>query len=143
MSAPLLALGPHIFQITELNFQSIKRVTAAKWPALSRFGTYPGRQFTGFGEDSVTIEGLLFPDEFNDREHYEALRATQAAKKPVALMGWALGTGVAAEVLGQVVILEIEDTQTSISRTGQGRKIEYAISLAPFHGGGKPIGLFR
>lgn len=138
---PLLSLGPHVFQVTALNYQSMTRVTEAKWPAIARFGTYPGRQFTGFGEDSVTIEGLLFPHEFDDREHYEALRLTQAAKRPVTMMGWAAG-GVAAQIFGRVVILKIEDTQSRIDRAGQGRRVEYTLTLAPFHGEGKPIGLF-
>ncbi len=140
--APLLALGPHIFQTTELNFQELKRSTEAKWPAIARFGGYPGRQFTGFGDDSIEISGLLFPDEFNDREQFEALRATQRGKRPVTLMGWAVGSG-AAEVFGRVVILKVDDTQSRINWRGAGRRIEYSVSLAPFTGGGKPIGLFR
>lgn len=139
---PLLSLGPHIFQITELNFQSVKRSTEAKWPAIARFGTYPGRQFTGFGEDTIDIEGLLFPEEFNDREQYEALRATQAGRRPVSLLGWSIGSGTAAQLFGRVVILKIEDTQSRINRLGQGARVEYSVSLAPFQDGGKPIGLF-
>lgn len=139
---PLLALGPHIFQITTLNFQSLKRSTKAKWPAIARFGYAPSRQFTGFGEDSITIDGLLFPEEFQDRAAFEAIRLTQRQGKPVTLMGWAVGSG-AAEVFGQVVILSIDDTQSNIARNGQGKRIEYSISLAPFSGEGKPIGLFR
>lgn len=140
--APLLSLGPHIFQVTELNYQSLKRKTEAKWPAISRFGGRPGRQFTGFGEDTITIDGLLFPEEFNDSEQFEALRVTQAAGKPVSMMGWALGEGMAAELFGRVVILTIEDDQTRIGRSGRGQRIEYSIALAPFSGEGKPIGLF-
>lgn len=142
MTTPLLALGFHIFQISALNYQALERVTEAKWPSIARFGNYPGRQFTGFGENSITITGLLFPHEFNDREQFEAIRDTQAAKQPVTLIGWALGTGTAAQVFGRVVILKIEDSQSRIDRSGQGRRIEYTITLAPFHGDGKPIGLF-
>lgn len=141
MSTPLLALGPHIFQISELNFQEIKRSTEAMWPAIPRFGTHPGRQFTGFGDDSIEISGLLFPDEFNDREQFEALRLTQRGKRPVTLLGWAVGSG-AAQVFARVVILKVEDTQSRINRKGAGRRIEYSVTLAPMVGGGKPIGLF-
>lgn len=139
---PLLSLGPHIFEITGLNYQSLKRKTEAKWPAIARFGGRPGRQFTGFGEDEITIEGLLFPEEFGGGEAFEALRATQAAGKPVTMMGWAVGEGVSAEIFGRVVILTVEDEQTRIGRSGRGQRIEFTISLAPFHGEGKPIGLF-
>lgn len=142
MSSPLLALGPHTFHITHLNLQTIKRTTEAKWPSIARFGTHPGRQFTGFGDATMTIGGLLFPEEFNDRDAYEALRQTQMAKKPVAMMGWAAGPEAAAEVFAQVVILKIEDTQSNLNRSGQGRQIKYTITLGHFASGGKPIGLF-
>ena len=63
MSAPLLALGPHIFEIAPLNFQALERQTEALWPTVARFGQAPGRQFVGFGENRVTITGLLRPSE--------------------------------------------------------------------------------
>ncbi|WP_321334870.1 phage tail protein [Breoghania sp.] len=139
MSQPLLALGPHIFTIAPLNFQSIERETEACWPSIPRFGTAPGRQFTGFGEDPITISGLLFPEEMGGRDAYESVRATQAAAQPVLMVGWA--TASAARVFGRVVILRISDTQSIISREGQGRRVEYEIEVAPYLDNGR-LGLF-
>lgn len=138
---PLLALGPHIFQIAPLNFQAIERETEVKWPAVPRFGGRPGRQMTGYGEDPIRISGLLFPEELGGREEFEALRATQLAARPVILAGWA-ASSAAARIFGLVVILRISDQQTSINRQGLGRRLAYDIEVAPAGGGGKPIGLF-
>lgn len=138
---PLLSLGPHVFEIAPLNFQQIVRTTEAKWPAIARFGTYPARQFTGFGEDTITISGLLFPDEMGGRSEYEAIRLTQRAARPVPMMGWG-GQGMSALLFGLVVIVTVSDQQTSINRDGQGRRLAYDVDVAPFHGAGKPIGLF-
>lgn len=137
----LLSLGPHVFEIAPLNFQSIERSTEAKWPAIARFGNAPGRQFTGYGEDRITISGLLFPDELGGRAEFEAIRATQRAARPVTMLGWA-GAGIAARIFGLVVILSVSDSQTSINRDGVGRRLSYDIDVAPFVDGGKPIGLF-
>ncbi len=139
---PLLALGPHVFEIAPLNFQQIERTTIAKWPAIARFGAAPGRQFTGYGEDPITISGLLYPDELGGRTEFEAIRATQKAAVPVTMMGWAAATGTAARIYGLVVILSVSDTQTSINRAGAGRKLAFDIEVAPAGGGGKPVGLF-
>ena len=139
---PLLALGPHIFEIAPLNFQQIERVTEPKLPAIARFGGRPGRQFTGLGEDPITISGLLFPEELGGRAELEAVRATQAAAQPVLMIGWAGLTGLAATVYGMVLILTVRDTQTSISRAGLGRRIAYDITVAPVGGAGRPVGLF-
>jgi len=138
---PLLALGPHIFEIAPLNFQRIERETEVKWPAIARFGGRPGRQMTGFGEDPIRISGLLFPEEFGGREEFEALRATQLAARPVIMAGWAL-TGSAARIFGRVVILRVRDVQDSINRDGFGRRLAFDIEVAPVSDGGKPIGLF-
>ncbi|PRA87910.1 phage tail protein [Ochrobactrum sp. MYb29] len=142
MGMPLLALGPHVFEIAPLNFQEIERSTKTLWPTISRFGGRPGRQFTGYGEDSISISGLLFPDEMGGREEYEAIRATQAAAQPVLMLGWATALSMAASLFGRVVILNIQDTQSIINRQGFGRKIEFSIEVAPYHGDGKPVGLF-
>lgn len=138
---PLLALGSHRFQIAPLNFQRIVRETAVKWPAVARFGGRPSRQMTGYGEDPLTISGLLYPEEFGGREELEALRATQQAARPVIMAGWAL-TGEAARIFARVVILKIRDEQTSINRDGFGRRLSFEVEVAPVGGGGKPVGLF-
>ena len=142
MSAPLLALGPHIFEIAPLNFQALERQTEALWPTVARFGQAPGRQFVGFGENRVTITGLLYPEEFGGRSEFEDIRATQAAARPVMMVGWG-ASGSAGRVFGKVVILSISDAQSIIARSGQGRRLEYMIEVAPHEGAGGSLGLFR
>lgn len=139
---PLLALGSHIFEIAPLNFQEIERETAPKLPAIARFGARPGRQFTGLGEDPITISGLLFPEELGGRAELEAVRATQSSGQPVLMLGWAGSSGLAATVYGMVVILSVSDSQTRISRSGIGRRLSYSITVAPVSGAGRPVGLF-
>lgn len=143
MAVPLLALGPHVFEIAPLNFQALDRQTEALWPSIPRFGNAPGRQFVGYGENPVTISGLLFPEEFGGRMEFEAIRATQAAATPVMMVGWATA-GAAGRVFGKVVILSVTDTQSIISASGQGRKLEYTIEVAPHgDGSGGSLGIFR
>ncbi|MFT4162869.1 phage tail protein [Shinella sp.] len=138
---PLLALGPHMFEIAPLNFQAIERETTVKWPAIARFGGRPGRQMTGYGEDPITISGLLYPDELGGRDEFEAVRATQQTAQPVLMVGWS-GSGMKARIYGLVVIVTVRDQQTSINRDGFGRRLSYDIEVAPIGATGKPIGLF-
>ena len=143
MGTPLLGLGPHTFEVTSLNFQSIRRRTETELAEIARFGGRAGTQFTGHKRGSITISGLLFPEEFNDREEYEKLRQSQLAGKPLTFTGWAVGSGMSAEVFGRVSIKAIEDTQSYIGPDGKGRRVQYSIELAPSNeAGGKPIGLF-
>ena len=94
---PLLALGPHVFEIAPLNFQAIDRETTVKWPAIPRFGGRPGRQMTGYGEDPITISGMLFGLTWSmrgqdDNARRMATKMTQADGKPIAVevgkSGW-------------------------------------------------------
>lgn len=126
---PLLALGPHVFEIAPLNYQRFERRSEVLFPTVPRFGQRPNRQHTGYGEDPVRIEGLLYPDEFGGRAEFDALRATQEAARAVLLMGWAGPTS--ARLFGRVVILSIDDRQSSINAAGQGRKLAFDIALAP------------
>lgn len=139
---PLLALGPHIFEIAPLNFQEIRSLTEVKWPATPRFGKRPGRQFTGYGEDPITISGLLYPEELGGREELKAIKLTAKAAQPIIMMGWSSLLTSAAEVFGRVVILSVDDSQTIISKSGYGRKLEFSIEVAPIGDSGKPVGLF-
>lgn len=128
----LLALGPHIFEILPLNYQRLERETNAVWASVPRFGAEAARQFTGLGDDSFRIDGLLFPHEFGGRAEYEAIRATQRSGLPVMMAG--LGTATAVRIFGLVVILNVSDEQTHIGRDGQGRVLSFSIELAPYGG---------
>lgn len=136
---PVLAIGPHIFEALPLSLQKISETTKANWPASKRFGVGPARQFTGRDEDSFEISGLYFDHEWGGHADYLALKATQAAGEPVELMGWAAG-GIAAELFGTVVILEVGAEHSHIHFTGVGRKTEFSVKLAPFGGDDGPFG---
>ena len=138
---PLLAIGPHIFERFPLSLQKIKETTKASWPATKRFGVGPARQFTGRDDDDFEIEGLYYDAEFGGHAEYLALKATQAAGKPVELIGWAAGS-FAASIFGTVVILEVGAEHSHIHETGVGLKVEFSVKLAPFGGDGMPGGLF-
>lgn len=130
----LLALGPHIFEIFPLNLQKLEEETEANWPAVQRFGVGPARQFTGPGDGTMKIEGLIFNEEFGGYPQYLALKETQKRGQPVDLLGWGAGAALAF-VLGPVVILKVGATHEMIGPDGIGRKITFTIELAKFGGG--------
>ena len=128
---PLLALGPHKFEIAPMSFQQLEDETIAEWKAIGRFGGRPGWQFTGFGEDPISISGLLYPYELGGRDAIDALRETQRQKAPVLMIGWSTDERAAAKVFGRVAIRSVRRTQTNIDAFGQGRKIAFDIGLVP------------
>lgn len=132
---PLLALGPHIFEILPMNLQKLEEKTKANWPAVQRFGVGPARQFTGMGEGEIKIEGLIFNEEFGGYGDYLALKDSQKAGLPLDLIGWGAGAAFAT-IFGPVCILEISATHEHIGRDGLGRKLTFNVECAPFGEGG-------
>lgn len=142
MSWPLMALGPHVFEVLPLNYQRLERMTEAMWASVPRLGARPSRQFVGLGDDPLTISGVIFPEEFGGRAEYEAIRLTQTAALPVPLIGY--GAGTLGLVWGLVVITMIADSQEEIGRDGSGQVLAYDIEVAPYDeaGGGFGTGLW-
>ncbi|MBA4783657.1 MAG: phage tail protein [Rhizobiales bacterium] len=130
MMVPLLALGPHIFEIMPLNYQELERETVAQWASIPRFGQRSARQFVGLGDDQMTISGLIFPEALGGRENYEAIRLTQGRGVAVSLVG--MGASQIARPFGKVVILSVSDTQSVIGPDGQGRVLSFYIDVAPY-----------
>nr|WP_274609867.1 phage tail protein [Rhodobium orientis] len=135
-------MGPHIFDIMPLNYQRLEAEVSANWPAIPHFGSRPGAQLTGFGENPITISGLLFPQEFGGRTELEAVKTTLSAGKPVSLIGWAGFTGTAASVFGMVVLLRISTSDEEIGQDGLGREVSYEIEVKPKPGLSGRWGLF-
>ncbi|WP_375703813.1 phage tail protein [Bartonella sp. AD13SXNS] len=143
MRDPLLMLGPHLFYVDWLNFQSFEEEFSASWVCLERFGEAPGLQFTGYGNDPKTIHGVLFPEEFGDRAAIDAITRTIRVAKPVQMIRWMSDNGYSAILHGSVVITSVTKDHDYISRSGQSGRIRYAISLLPFFDGGKPQGQYQ
>ncbi|WP_336800673.1 phage tail protein [Kaistia sp. MMO-174] len=135
----LMALGPHVFEVLPLNYQELERTTEAIWASVPRLGARPARQFVGYGDDILRISGVLFPEALGGRSAFEAIRATQAAADPVALVGF--GTASVGRVWGRVIILSVHDRQESIGGNGAGEILNYEIDVAPY-GDGPGASLF-
>lgn len=133
-----LALGPNIFQCLPVTLSKLTRETKSNWVPIARFGGHVARQFTGHGEHSVKLEGLVYNSHFGGFGQYEGLRATQLAAQPVPLIG--MSAGLVGTLFGLVVILHVSDTQEYLDReTGIGKKLVFDVELAPF-GGESPLG---
>ncbi|KAA6405678.1 phage tail protein [Candidatus Tokpelaia sp.] len=143
MSNVLMMLGPHMFTITALSFQKLSEEFSAEWAVMPHFGASPGLQFTGFGEDTKTISGVLFPQEFDNRIYIDAVTATIRAAIAVPFISWASGLAMAATIHGRVVIKSIKKDHDYINRYGQPGRITYSIDIQPFIDGGKPLGQWQ
>ena len=80
----MMALGSYRFALASAAYQELARQAAWRWPTLEPIGTAPLRQFTGPGETSMTLTGLMYP-------HYKGLLGLPNLLARVPALAGALG----------------------------------------------------
>ena len=121
------------FAIDTAAYQSLQRRTEWHWPAQDRLWTGPSRQFTGRGGDEITLEGVILPAWRGGLEQIATLRAL--ADATLREGSWArpltLVTGY-GDVLGEWVIISIEEEQPTIGPRGAPIEQRFRITLAAY-----------
>ena len=93
----------------------------------------PAYQFTGRGEDTISLDGSIVP-EFGSQMSITALRTMGDTGKSFPLIA---GTG---KVFGLYHIDDLQETQTFFYKNGLPRKIEFTLKLTQAQKPGTLIG---
>ena len=83
----MMTLGPVAFGVATTAFQRLRRVTGFRWPALERVGRWPARQFTGPGQDQITLDGVIMPTYSGAVGSVESLRELALTGQPYQSVG--------------------------------------------------------
>jgi phage protein U len=114
------------------NFETIQRDVQFTWTSADRLSRDPAMQFTGPGEDNVTIEGRMFPYHFGGLSTLDRLRKAGRAGKPMILVRFYLLTdpaGYGSEVIGNYVIKRVRTSESKIGAIGIAHKIDFTLEL--------------
>lgn len=124
----MMGLGDFRFATNTAAYQSLQRVANYRWTATPRLGRTPARQFLGPGEETVELEGVIYPHHAGGLGQLDAMRALAATGEPQLLVS---GLG---DVLGDWVILTVEERHPGpFFERGVPRKVEFRLSLG-FYG---------
>lgn len=123
MSDRLLSIGMFIFATDGLSYQELERRVSWSWAASPRFGARDALQFTGPGEDKITLNGVLVPEVAGKYSDIETLREMGDSGEVQEVV---LGDGT---VLGQFVILNADHREQNIIRGGRARRYDFAVDL--------------
>lgn len=121
-----MSLGDYRFSVATAAYQSLRRAVEYRWPAQERVGRRPARQFTGIGNDTIEIEGVIYPHYRGGLYQVEQMREMAGQGKPQILTD---GTG---RVWGKWCIERIEETGSLCHADGTPRKIEFRVSLGHY-----------
>jgi hypothetical protein len=119
----LMALGLFVFSIPTLAYDELSRKAAWRHAATPRIGARDAVQFTGAGEETVSIAGNAFAELADGQASIEQLRTMGASGQ-----AWALVDG-AGQVWGSFVILTVDEKRRAFFPDGTPRQIDFAIEL--------------
>ena len=122
----LLMLGGFKFSINTAAFTELQRSTSYKWPAQERMGQYDALQYTGPGEDRITLPGIIFPDWKGGNGQLNNLRALAAQGRPLQLIS---STGM---ILGAWVIEHVDEGQSFYKPDGTFRRQEFNVTIRKY-----------
>jgi len=125
-----MKLGSFKFSISTAVYQELSRVTEYRWAKAERFGKAPARQFTGLGDDTIDLSGVIYPHwkgGLGQLDDMRTLAGTGKAQRMVAMPE--IGKG---DDLGLWCIERIEEQQSNILSGGVPGKQSFRIKLVAY-----------
>lgn len=122
----MMQLGMFQFSITTAAYQELRRRTSFRWPSQELYGRLPALQYTGPGEDTMTLTGTIYPEFRGGAGQLNKMRNIAGAGRPLLLVS---GTG---SMLGRWVIESIDEGQMVFAAEGRPRKQEFTLQLRKF-----------
>lgn len=128
----MMILGIYRFAINSAAYQTLKRQSEYRWQEINRIGANPALQFTGFGVETIDLEGVIYPHFKGGLRQVTLMRAEAGIGKPLMLIS---GNGNA---FGRWCIVKISENQSVFMKDGAPLKIEFSISLKRYCEDAKP-----
>lgn len=123
MADIMLQLGAYPFGIDTAAYQQLSRATRYNWAAQQRVGNHDALQFTGYGEDIITLTGRIYPGWRGGVNQISDMRDQAAEGKPLLLVD---GNGY---VHGRWVMLSIEEQDDTFARAGVPRRQQFTLQM--------------
>ncbi|UAA38226.1 phage tail protein [Paraneptunicella aestuarii] len=120
----MMLLGQYHFSVDTAAYQSKSRTTSYRWGKQERLAVDPGLQFVGPGDDSISIEGVVYPHYKGGLAQLERMREEAGKGRSLLLIE---GTGT---ILGRWVIESISENQTEFTKFGTPKRVNFTMSLS-------------
>jgi phage protein U len=119
----MMSLDQFVFSLKTAPFKELQRQRNWKHRTSSRVGSRDASQFTGAGDDTITLNGLVAPETIG----------SIASLNELATMGdtgdaYVLVDGI-GNVYGAFIIDGLNETQTYHTAEGIPRRIEFSLTL--------------
>jgi phage protein U len=126
MSRPLFQLGTFQFNLQNGAPQTLDRLAEYRWEGQDRILRETAQQFLGPGDQTIILDGQLYPGFTGSNQTIETLRSLAAQGKPQMLSD---GVG---RVYGRWGIKRIREGQSTFVQGGAARRIDFTIELVRY-----------
>ena len=126
MAEVMLALGAYRFSIDTATYETFRQTTNYRWPSQARLGQMPARQFVGLGEETIELNGVIYPHYAGGLDQLEDLKGEASKGEPLLL------TDGLGRVWGQWVVLSIQEEQSFLFSNGASRKLIFTLNITRY-----------
>lgn len=123
-----MALGPHVFEAHGFGFTDVNRQLDTSWAELDVAMRFDALHWTGPKSETVSIRGVLFPQEFGGLDTLESLRRAAQNGEPMQLVS---GRG---QVFGRYVVVGIDEDRELHDASGRPLRNAYTLQLRRYTG---------
>ena len=128
MTKTMMALGDFRFSIDTAAYQKLQRTVEYRWPAQARVGRRPARQFVGIGDESISLDGVIYPSFAGGLGQLDQMRELAGQGKPL-IMTLGPDEKGSGRVMGKFCITRVAETQPEHFSDGTPRKQEFRLQL--------------
>ena len=119
----LMALGMFLFEIGTLPYDEMQRRTDWQHARSQRVGARDATQFTGVGDETISLSGAVYAEIADGRVSLEDLRSMADEGEALPLVD---GRGT---VYANFVITAIDERHAFLMSDGRARRIDFGIDL--------------
>jgi phage protein U len=125
----MMQLGLFQFSIDDATYQRLSRSTEYRWARQARIGTNDALQFTGYGPETIELEGVIYPHFRGGLKQVDRMRTQASLGLPLPLVS---GIG---KVLGYWVVEGITEGQEVFASQGVPHRQDFTMRIARYDGG--------
>ena len=129
MAEVMMQLGFFQFSIDGATYQRLSRSTEYRWARQARIGANDALQFTGYGPETIEIEGVIYPHFRGGLKQVDRMRTQASLGRPLTLVS---GVG---KVLGLWVVEGISEGQEVFASRGVPQRQDFTMRMARYDGG--------
>lgn len=120
----MMVFGMFVFMLRTTPYQQLRHSQEWRHVKNERVNQSASWQYIGMGDDTVTLEGVLYPEITGGNISLSALETIGFAGRP-----WPLIEGE-GRIYGMYVLTRLERGKSEFDQYGNPRKIEFTLSLS-------------